>query len=115
MISKSLMAASTKPIILSLLSMGEDYGYNLIQRVKDVSGGALEWSDGMLYPVLQKMEKDGVLSSRWVISEGGRYRKYYVVTEEGRMDLAAEIDQWRRVAAALDKFFEPVPAAGTRS
>ncbi len=68
MVSKTLMAASTRPIILAILSRGEDYGYSIIQRVKDISGGILEWTDGMLYPVLQRMEMDGLIASKWKLS-----------------------------------------------
>jgi len=63
MISKTLMAASTRPVILAILSRGEDYGYSIIQKVKDISGGHLKWTDGMLYPVLQRMEMDGLITS----------------------------------------------------
>jgi DNA-binding PadR family transcriptional regulator len=62
MISKALIAASTKPLILSILLNGENYGYQIIQSVKRISGGQLEWSDGMLYPVLHRLEKDGLPS-----------------------------------------------------
>lgn len=54
MISKNLAAASTKPIIMALLAEGEDYGYQIIQRVKALSGGTLDWADNMLYPVLRR-------------------------------------------------------------
>ena len=64
MINKALMAASTKPIILTILQRGEDYGYNIIQHVKELSGGTLDWSDGMLYPVLQRLEKENLISSQ---------------------------------------------------
>ena len=111
MISKALMAASTKPIILTILMEGEDYGYNIIQRVKDLSEGSLEWSDGMLYPVLQRMEKEGLIVSRWNISEEGRYRKYYKITEEGRKELEAEMNQWRDIIGALSKLWKPLPTA----
>ena len=77
MVSKALIAASTKPIILSILISGENYGYQIIQRVKKISGGTLDWSDGMLYPVLHRLQKDEFISSQWKISEEGRHRKYY--------------------------------------
>lgn len=111
MISKALMAASTKPIILSILREGEDYGYSIIQKVKTASNGFLEWSDGMLYPVLQRLEKEGHISSRWIISDGGRHRKYYQITDKGRGELAAEMAQWGGVYGALARFCPPLPAA----
>lgn len=69
MFSKSLVAASSKPLILSILKKGKNYGYALTQEVKKVSGGTLEWADGMLYPVLKRMEKDGLIQSEWIISK----------------------------------------------
>lgn len=109
MISKALVAASTKPMILSILLKGENYGYQIIQKVKDVSGGKLEWSDGMLYPVLHRLEKDGYIRSQWRISDGGRLRKYYKLTEKGRKELEKERKQWLSVHNALSKLWTPLP------
>jgi PadR family transcriptional regulator PadR len=110
MISRSLMAASTKPILLSILLDGEDYGYNIIQKVKELSGGALEWADSMIYPVFRRLERDGLVSSRWVASPEGRFRKYYKITAQGRRELAEEMVQWRSVVAAMGKLRKPLPA-----
>ena len=110
MISKALVAASTKPMILSILVRGEDYGYQIIQRVKDISGGALEWSDNMLYPVLHRLESDGLIVSRWRVSDGGRLRKYYRLTDKGRAALEVERGQWLDVHNALSRLWEPAPA-----
>lgn len=111
MISKTLMAASTRPIILALLARGEDYGYSIIQRVKDISGGHLEWTDGMLYPVLQRMEMDGLIESRWKLSGGNRPRRYYTITDRGREELASELKSWHSVWLALTRLTKPVSAA----
>ena len=110
MISKALVAASTKPIILSLLLAGEDYGYHIIQRVKEISGGSLEWSDRMLYPVLRRMEDEGLLISRWVMVEEGKMRRYYRITEKGREELKRERRQWRSVVHALSTLWKPLPS-----
>jgi DNA-binding PadR family transcriptional regulator len=110
MISKALVAASTKPIILSILLSGENYGYQIIQSVKTISGGKLEWSDGMLYPVLHRLEKDGFISSQWKTSDEGRLRKYYLITDLGKKELEAEKRQWLSVHAALSKLWKPLPA-----
>ena len=110
MISKTLIAASTKPIILSILISGEDYGYQIIQRVKEISGGTLEWSDNMLYPVLRRLEKGGLLVSRWKTSKEGRLRRYYRITEQGREELDSERRQWMSVNQALSKLWKPLPS-----
>ncbi|HAA17184.1 MAG TPA: PadR family transcriptional regulator [Cytophagales bacterium] len=101
MITKGLMAASTKPILLSILSRGKSYGYDIIQQVKQQSGGRLEWSDGMLYPVLHKLEKEKLLGSEWQVSPDGRKRKYYFITPEGQAVLEAEKDNWLQVHNTL--------------
>jgi PadR family transcriptional regulator PadR len=109
MASKTLIAASTRPLILAVLSRGEDYGYNIIRKVKFTSRGSLEWTDGMLYPVLQRMEMDGLISSAWKLAEGQRPRRYYAITERGRRELESEIVSWRNVWKALMRLAEARP------
>jgi PadR family transcriptional regulator PadR len=110
MVSKALVAASTKPIILSILVRGEDYGYQIIQRVKEISCGTLAWSDNMLYPVLHRLENDGLIVSRWKVSDGGRLRKYYRLTDKGRSELEVERGHWLDVHRALARLWEIRPA-----
>jgi PadR family transcriptional regulator PadR len=104
MVSKQLMAASTRPIILAILVRDEDYGYDIIQKVRGVSAGRLEWTDGMLYPVLQRMEMDGLIASQWRSSDGGRPRRYYRITGAGRAELESELAGWRSVWQAFRAF-----------
>ena len=101
MLSKELMAASTEPLILSLLSQGENYGYALIQEVKRLSGDKIEWTDGMLYPVLHRMEHRGLIKSRWGESETGRKRKYYSLKKDGKTAMAKHHEQWSLVHSVL--------------
>jgi DNA-binding PadR family transcriptional regulator len=110
MSSKNLFAASAKPIILSLLLTGENYGYQIIKRVRLVSGGALEWSNAMLYPVLHRMEKDGLIRSEWKTSDENRMRKYYLLTDRGLAELTVERARWRGVQDALQKLLGPAEA-----
>jgi DNA-binding PadR family transcriptional regulator len=102
-VSKDLVAASATPIVLGVLSAGEDYGYSLLRRIAEASGGALEWSEGMLYPLLHRLERQGLIASRWgEAPEGGRRRKYYAITELGRAELAGQASQWRAVVDTLE-------------
>ena len=110
MVSKNLVAASSKPIILSILISGESYGYQIIQRVREISGGSLEWSDNMLYPVLRRLEKGGLLLSQWRMSKQGRLRRYYRITELGRKEVESERHQWMSVHNVLSKLWKPLPA-----
>src|SRR5687767_3245835 len=101
MIRKELVAASAEPLILSLLSDGESYGYAIIQEIKARSQGELQWTDGMLYPVLHRMERKGWIKSRWGQSETGRKRKYYSLKEDGKKAGQQHRDQWLKVHAVL--------------
>ena len=105
MISKNLIAASTKPIILSLLYRGESYGYQILQRIRQVAGGRLAWSSAMLYPVLHRLEKDGLIQSQWKLSGEGRMRKYYLLTDLGRKEFAIEKEQWLSIHDALQNLW----------
>jgi PadR family transcriptional regulator PadR len=106
MISKALVAASTKPLILSILLDGETYGYQIIRQMKELSGGCLEWSFGMLYPVLHRLERDGLIASSWRSSEADRFRKYYRLTEAGRRELEREKSQWLAVNKIFARLWE---------
>lgn len=100
-ISKDLVAASATPLVLAILAEGESYGYAILKRVRELSGGSLEWSDGMLYPVLHRLERLGHIAGRWKRSESGRRRRCYRITPRGREQLAAERRQWQAVDATL--------------
>jgi DNA-binding PadR family transcriptional regulator len=100
-IGKDLVAASATPLVLAILSEGESYGYAIIKRVDELSGGELRWTDGMLYPVLHRLERNGYVRASWGKSETGRRRKYYRLTDAGSGELAAQRRQWQVVNAAL--------------
>src|SRR5687768_13316250 len=102
-LEKELVAASSVPLILSILSEGESYGYAIIQRVKELSGGTIQWTDGMLYPVLHWLEDKGHVRGRWVKSENGRRRRYYSLEPKGRTTLRQQKQQWDAVTSTLDQ------------
>ena len=102
MIEKELVAASTEPLILSLLTRGENYGYELIQEVKRLSGDKIQWTDGMLYPVLHRMEDNGWIKSRWVEIENGRKRKYYSIKKDGHQALKEKGEQWTLLSSVFN-------------
>lgn len=107
MATRALVAASSKPLILSILAHGESYGYRIIKQVEQLSGGELEWTDAMLYPVLHRMEKEGLIQSKWVMQDNGRKRKYYALTPQGTEALEAEKSQWLNVDKALRSLWSP--------
>src|SRR5947209_13186750 len=97
-LNKDLVAAYAAPLILSILEDGESYGYAILERVRALSDGAVEWTDGMLYPVLHRLEGNGYVASRWGASETGRRRKYYALKPAGRAALTDQKAQWRAAA-----------------
>ena len=104
-INKDLVAATSTPLVLAILAEGDSYGYAILKRVRELSGGELEWTDGMLYPVLHRLERSGLIQSRWEKTETERRRKYYRVTKAGRQQLAEERRQWRAVDETLRKIW----------
>ena len=112
-INKDLVAASSTPLVLAILAEGDSYGYAILKRVRELSGGELEWTDGMLYPVLHRLERSGLVEARWDQAESGRRRKYYRVTPAGREQLAEERRQWRTVDQALRNVWPALAASIT--
>jgi DNA-binding PadR family transcriptional regulator len=110
-INKDLIAASSTPIVLAILVEGDSYGYAILQRVRELSGGHMEWTDGMLYPVLHRLERLGHIEARWEVAESGRRRKYYRITTQGREQLAEEQRQWQTVDSTLRGLWQVLSAS----
>jgi DNA-binding PadR family transcriptional regulator len=100
-LGKDLIAASATPLVLAILAEDDSYGYAIIKRVAELSGGALQWTEGMLYPVLHRLERQGLVAAKWGESDSGRSRKYYRITKSGRAQLAAQKEQWQVVDKTL--------------
>jgi PadR family transcriptional regulator, regulatory protein PadR len=101
-IDKDLVAAVATPLVLAILAEGESYGYAILKRVRALSEGELEWTDGMLYPLLHRLRRLGYVTTEWRTSPEGRRRKYYMVTDDGRAALADQQRQWATVTRALN-------------
>jgi PadR family transcriptional regulator, regulatory protein PadR len=114
-INKDLIAASSTPIVLAILSEGDSYGYAILRRVRELSGGRMEWTDGMLYPVLHRLERLGYVKAQWARAETGRRRKYYRITAQGQEQLAAERTQWEAVDATLRGIWQAIPRSAHAS
>jgi len=108
-IPKDLVAASATPLVLSILSEGENYGYAIIKRVRELSNGRMQWTDGMLYPVLHRLEAQKLIKSKWRESETGRKRKYYKIKKEGTKALKEQKSQWKVVYSTLRQLWEKEP------
>lgn len=105
-INKQLMAASSIPLILTIIKAQETYGYEIIQKIKLLSDGEMEWKDGSLYPVLKKMEQKDLIQSRWRKTSGGKQRKYYSITIKGSLHLNDEVSQWNKVNSMMQSLWQ---------
>ncbi|HXV70404.1 MAG TPA: PadR family transcriptional regulator [Acidimicrobiia bacterium] len=100
-IDKDLVAATATPLVLAILAEGESYGYAILKRVRDLSDGELEWTDGMLYPLLHRLHRLGYVTTQWRTPSGERRRKYYTITDDGREALTDQRRQWETVTRTL--------------
>jgi PadR family transcriptional regulator PadR len=103
---KDLVAASAIPLVLGILAEGESYGYAILARVRDLSGGRVEWKDGMLYPVLHRIEQNGLVVATLRDSKDGRRRRYYRLTAAGRKSLKTQREQWSLMNDVLNLAWE---------
>ncbi len=99
--SRDLVAASAVPLILSILRQGDSYGYAIIQKVREVSDGDMEWAEGMLYPILHRLEKRRLVKAYWGVAENGRKRKYYRLDRSGRAELETQCQHWKKLYGML--------------
>lgn len=95
--SKELMGASSTLLVLGILAREPSYGYEIVKTVNAESGGLLLWQEGMLYPILHKLENQGLIRSQWQQADTGRERKYYYITAAGRQSLKKDLSQWSAV------------------
>ena len=107
--TKELVAASATSMILSIVSRGETYGYAIIREIRDVSDAQIEWTDGMLYPVLRRLENQGLLESQWRTAETSKKRRYYRITKSGQKALREQQAQWQLTNRVLDKLWKEAP------
>lgn len=108
--TKELVAAAMVPLVLSVLAQQENYGYEIIRQVRELSGGKLDLAEGTLYPVLRKLEQRGLIESFWQIAQNDRQRKYYRLKEQGRDTLAAERTNWNLVNQLLQHLWNLNPS-----
>jgi PadR family transcriptional regulator, regulatory protein PadR len=111
-IDKDLVAAMATPLVLAILAQGTSYGYAILGRVRELSGGELEWTDGMLYPLLHRLERLEYIRADWGLSPEGRRRKYYEITDSGRAQLAEQRRQWATATRTLGGLWSVALPAG---
>lgn len=103
-ILRELRRGSLELVVLHLLAGGEAYGYEIVSKLTADTNGALEITDGTLYPVLYRLERAGFVAVRWETPERGVPRKYYRLTDAGREELARLTNEWTTFTKAMTKF-----------
>ena len=111
-LGKDLVAASATPMVLGILVEGESYGYAILKRISELSGGELDWTEGLLYPLLHRLERLGHVEANWQSVAGERRRKYYRITKQGLDELAEQRRQWDTVVDALKEIWLDLGARG---
>ncbi len=105
-ISKELIGASSIPIILTILERGDNYGYEIVQQVKDASNGEITWKEASIYPVLKKLESYGYIKSYWKVVDNERPRKYYTLLSDGKKQLKQNIHEWAMIQNVFEKLLK---------
>jgi len=104
-ISKELMGASAAPIILSVLRNGDNYGYEIVTRVKELTNDEIKWKEASIYPVLKKLESRGLIKSYWKVTKDERPRKYYTILPEGKKQFELNVKEWELVYSLFGKLW----------
>ncbi len=105
-ISKDLVAATSIPLILSILMEDETYGYELIKKIKERSVGKLDFAEGTIYPVLKKLEEKKFISSKWKLGNTDKQRKYYRLTSLGKKQLQKEKNNWLTIHNLFEQLWK---------
>mgnify|MGYP006174139937 CR=1 FL=1 len=101
-IPNELLQGTLELLVLKTLSLEPMHGWGISQRIQDRTRGLLDVNQGSLYPALQRLEKDGLITSDWGTTENNRRARYYELTGRGRKALGEELESWRRFAAGLE-------------
>jgi len=104
-ISKELIGASASPIILSVLKNGDNYGYEIVLKVKQLTNDEIKWKEASIYPVLKKLESRGFIKSYWKVLENERPRKYYTILAEGQKQFEHNMHEWELVYSLFGKLW----------
>jgi len=100
--SSDVLQGTLDLLVLKALSLAPMHGWGISQRVQQISNGVLEVNQGSLYPALQRLEKDGLVTSDWDTTDNNRRARYYRLTTTGRRALGVELESWRRFASGLE-------------
>jgi transcriptional regulator len=104
-----LLPGTLDMLILKAVSLNPLHGYGVLQRIRQISGDALEIPQGSLYPAVYRLEHQGLIEAEWGVSDNNRRAKYYTLTAAGRRRLRAETAGWNRLATAIASALNTTP------
>lgn len=104
-----LLPGTLDMLILKAVSLNPLHGYGVLQRIRQISGDALEIPQGSLYPAVYRLEHQGLIDAEWGVSDNNRRAKYYTLTAAGRRRLRAETAGWNRLATAIASALNTTP------
>jgi len=102
-----LVQGTLDMLILSRLARGAAHGFGIAEDVRRASDEVLRIEEGSLYPALQRLETQGLITSTWGMSEKNRRARYYTLTPRGRKQVGVEVNSWRRLVQAIDRVIDP--------
>jgi len=102
-----LVQGTLDMLILSRLARGAEHGFGIAEDVRRASDEVLRIEEGSLYPALQRLETQGLITSTWGLSEKNRRARYYSLTPRGRKQVGTEVNNWRRLVQAIDRVIDP--------
>ncbi len=111
-VDKDLVGASTALLVLGSIAAEPTWGYEIVRRLNESAEGLFEWNEGTVYPILHKLEKQGLIRARWTESQPRRRRKLYTLTAKGRASLSTRAEQWSAFNELIARFSRPRTANG---
>ena len=106
--SRELVKGNIESLLLSLIGQQSMYGYQIIKELEKKSQGYFKFKEGTLYPILHRLERAGLLTSKWQMLSGERQRKYYYISEKGRYNLVAKTIEWQDFFIAMNRVMQSV-------
>lgn len=104
-----LLPGTLDALILKAVSLQRHHGYGVMMRIQQITAGTFRIEEGALYPALHRLEHQGYLKGQWGVSDNNRRAKYYQLTTTGRKRLAEAMQNWQRLARAMDLAFTARP------
>ena len=101
--SRELLKGTADTLVLSTFAQGEMYGYQVVKEIERRSDGFFRLKEGTLYPILHRLERQGLLQARWETMPSGTERRYYALTDAGREALRDRLSEWAGFAQAVGR------------